>query len=58
MAHGLARQHPMKMGDQEKRMKSGVSGGSADAMNMAWTAILPSTMVPALSNFKPTREKR
>jgi hypothetical protein len=51
MAHGLARQHPMKMGDREKRINSGVSGGSADAMNMAWTAIPPSTMVPPLSNF-------
>jgi hypothetical protein len=50
-----ARRHPMKMGDREKRVNSGVFGGSVHAMNMAWTAIFSSTMFPALSNFNPTR---
>jgi len=51
MAQDGAGQHPMKMGGGEKRANSRVFGGSADAMNMAWTARLASTSFrPA---FKP-----
>jgi hypothetical protein len=39
----------MKMGVEEKPANSGVFGGKADAMNMAWTARHASTMVRALS---------
>jgi hypothetical protein len=49
-------QHPMKMGGRPKRTDSVVSGlktaifaGSPDAMNMAWTAKLTSTMFAALN---------
>jgi hypothetical protein len=43
----------MKMGVREKPANSNGFGGSADAMNMAWTARLASTMVRAFSNLKP-----
>jgi hypothetical protein len=55
MGHGRLPQHPMKMGGRRKRADSLVSclktlvlQGSPDAMNMAWTAILASTMFWAL----------
>jgi hypothetical protein len=57
MAHGSARQHPMKMGVRRKRAQSRGYGESGDAMNMAWTAMVASTMVRALSNPNPLVEK-
>ena len=39
----------MKMGVRRTRANRPDFGGSADAMNMAWTAIFTSTMVRALN---------
>jgi hypothetical protein len=47
----------MKMGVRRTRANRPDFGGSADAMNMAWTATFASTMVRAFSNANPNLER-